>query len=687
MKQRTLTLLFISMLATTAQAGENNYGTIVVEGSSMRPGEFGIAPNSSALKDTASLLKRIPGANVNRNGPLTGIASYRGQYGAKINTEVDGMSWKEVGPNSMDPPLSHIPAALTETLTVYRGIAPVSSGMETIGGSMVVESRESKFTDSDDFEFHGLASLGYSDVDDGLTSALYGSYANKKHRFHASGSLEQGNDFEFDGGKSVDPSQYGRDTYTVGYGYRTGDHEFGFNYSNNDTGHTGTPSLPMDIIYVRGGILSADYNVKLGEGRSFEAAYYYQDMRHWMDNFTLRPNGIMMGMEREIQTEVDGGGLSLVYHTPLAAGNLSLGLEGDQSTHDTFVSDPTSAFFVDNFNGVERDRYSVFTEWEGSIGNGLDLEAGIRYTRINMDAGDVDIIAMAPPPALALRTAFNAEDRSVSDDNWDVSIVATQELSKGLSVEVGLARKTRSPTYQERYLWLPLEATSGLADGRLYIGDIDLDPEVAYQLELGLEYAVGNLYIAPRAFYHRVDDYIQGEASINGAANMVSNASSGRDALQFTNVDAGLYGVDVEWGYELDMNWRLDGTVSYVRGRRRDGGGDNLYRIAPLNTRAQLTYAIDNWSVATEVEAYSAQNDVAAYNGELKTAGYGLLHVRGEIEPVQGLSVGFGVENILDRNHENHTAGINRALGSDVDVGDKVKSPGRNIYITATYDW
>ena len=686
MKQFKLSLLSAAIIAVSANAADYSNQTIIVEGSKMRPGTFGVAPDSSALKDTASLLKRIPGANVNRNGPLTGIASYRGQFGGRINTVVDGMSWKEVGPNSMDPPLSHIPASLTENLTVYRGIAPVSSGIETIGGSMSTESRKSHFTDSADFETHGIASFGYSEVDNGLTGSLLSTYSNDTHRFHASVSKEQGDNYEYDGGE-VDPSQYDRDAYTVGYGFRQGAHDLGFNYTNNDTGHTGTSSLPMDIISVRGGIFSADYDIQLDEGRSLETSYYYQDMRHWMNNFQLRPNGSNSGKFRQNKTEVDGGGLSIVYKMPAVGGNLSVGLEGDQSNHESYISDPTSPFFVDNFNAVERDRYSMFAEWNGNLGDGLSIETGLRYTRVEMDAGDVDIIGGAPPPTQALKTAFNASDRSVEDNNVDVSMVLTQQLSNELSVELGLARKTRSASYQERYLWLPLEATGGLADGNLYIGNIDLDPEEAYQLELGLEYSAGGLYVAPRAFYHRVNDYIQGEVSTNGFANMVSNANGAGDALQFTNVDAELYGMDVEWGYELSGNLSLDGTVSYVRGRRRDGGGDNLYRIAPLNARTQLTYAQNGWSVATELEAYSAQNDVAQYNGELKSAGYGLLHLRGEIQPALGFNVGLGVENILDKDYADHTAAINRAMGSDVAVGDKVPSQGRNVYLTASFEW
>ena len=689
MKDFKLRLLPLAFISLTANAADYTNQTIIVEGSYMRPGAFGIAPDSLALKDTASLLKRIPGANVNRNGPLTGIASYRGQFGSRVNSVVDGMSWKEVGPNSMDPPLSHIPAALTDNLTVYRGIAPISSGIETIGGTMIAESRKSKFMGSSEFEFHGLASLGYSEVDNGLTSSVLASYANDSHRFHASMSKEQGDDYEFDGSESVDPSQYDRDAYTLGYGVKFGAHELGFNYSNNDTGHTGSPSLPMDIIWVRGGIFSADYKLKLGNGRWLETSYYYQDMRHLMNNFTLRPNGVMASKYRQNLTTVDGGGISAVYHMPLSGGSLSLGLEGDQSTHDGLITDPTNGmFYVDNFNGSQRNRYSTFAEWKGDISEALELEIGVRYTQVEMDSDQVDS-SMQMAPVLALKTAFNDSTLSQTDHNWDFDAILRKSLSSELSVELGFARKTRSASYQERYLWIPLEATGGLADNRVYIGDVNLDPEVAYQFEAGIEYGANGLYFAPRAFYHRVNDYIQGEEITATAANMVAGMMNNGNTtvLQFVNVDAELYGVDVEWGYELSAQWRLDGAVSYVRGRRRDGGGDNLYRIAPINTRAQLTFEQDSWSVSTELEAYAAQNDVADYNGEMKSAGYGLLHLRGEVQPIAGLNIGLGIENVLAKDYADHTAAINRAMGSDVATGDKVPGQGRNIYLTASYEW
>jgi iron complex outermembrane receptor protein len=227
--------------------------TIVVEGSGSRPGTFALAPDSSGFKDTAALLERVPGANVNRNGPLTGIPQYRGMFGNRVNVEIDGANIKEAGPNSMDTALSHIPAVLTESLTVYRGIAPVSSGIDTIGGTMKVKTKKGHFAETeDDIVSEGAVSSGFSSVDKGYFVSGFTSLANENHKLHVGVSKEEGNDYRYKEreGKKVIPTEYDRRGLIAGYSYQRNGHELSFNYTDNDTRNTGSPALPMDIVYV-----------------------------------------------------------------------------------------------------------------------------------------------------------------------------------------------------------------------------------------------------------------------------------------------------------------------------------------------------------------------------------------------------------------------------------------------------
>lgn len=76
--------------------------------------------------------------------------------------------------------------------------------------------------------------------------------------------------------------------------------------------------------------------------------------------------------------------------------------------------------------------------------------------------------------------------------------------------EIGVARKNRAPNLIERYLWTPLSASAGQADGRTYLGDLGLDPEAAWQFNVAADWHGPRWQFKVSPFYTVVDDYIQG---------------------------------------------------------------------------------------------------------------------------------------------------------------------------------
>ena len=337
-------------------------------------------------------------------------------------------------------------------------------------------------------------------------------------------------------------------------------------------------------------------------------------------------------------------------------------------------------FEIENFNNVERDVYGFFAEWNGSIATDWNLQLGGRYNRVNNDAGKVsDNRAAGLPGIAALQDRFNAADRDKSDNNFDLVGKLNWQLATQTNLIFEAGYKTRSPSYQERYLWLPMQATNGLADGNVYVGDINLDPEQAYEVGMGLDWYGAHAYVEPRVFYRYVDDYIQGTPVTDQAVINVNPA-----ALQFSNVDAKLYGADAAWGVTLTDNWSLDGVVSYVRGER-DDISDDLYRIAPLNGRASVTYRRNSWWASLEGIAYAKQNKVSETNNEEKTDSYQLLNLRAGIEVARDLFINAGVENIFDSTARDHLAGINRVAESDVGLGNRLPGQGRNYFASLQY--
>lgn len=653
----------------------------------------------SGVSGTSELMSKVPGGSFNDNGPISGQTQYRGMFGTRMNVRVDGMYINSGGPNWMDPPLHYLPKTLLESMEVSRGIAPVSSGTG-IGGYVKANTKSSQFMSSDKFEFHGDIQSSLHSVDDGYNLGGVLTYSNNKHRFHLLGARDEADDIDFGNGE-INGTEHERDNYGLGYGFQKGQRELAINFRHQDTGRSGNPSLPLDIVFLDTELFNAKYNTQWNNVK-IETTINYTDVGHQMDNFTLRPapDFFTPGGTTDRRL-VNATSDSLVYtlkgSLPVARGDLTVGFDTSLNEHDSSVLDPDQAsFFVTNFNNVQNDTYSFFVETEQQLNQRLGLELGVRYTRVEMDADDVSAIvtpAGGAGPTAALSTAFNSSDRSQEDNNIDWVAELSYDASDHLTVELGAARKTRSPYYLERYLWIPLEVNAGLGDSNSYVGDVNLDSEVSHQIELGLDWQHHHYYLAPRVYYRSVDDYIQGTASTNASVLTVANLNSETSPLVFSNVDAEFYGADANWGYSFNAEWRLDGVISYVRGKRRDID-DSLYRIAPLNSTLALTHEQASWSATVEGIFVAKQDDISntivtseSRTSNASTPGHILMNISGQWQPTHDLSLNAGVSNLLDKNYTNHLSGFNRNSGSDVPVGSRLPGQGRNVFATVSYEW
>ena len=642
--------------------------------------------------DVAQLLKKAPGANVNSNGPLTGIPQYRGMFGPRIATSLNGAQLAPSGPNWMDPPISYAVGGQLESLEVYRGIVPVSVAQESIGGAIDAKASRGNFTDSSDFALSGRLIGTAQSVNRGynLNTALFAS--NNQHRVKLAAMTESGDDAEFPEG-DIKPTEYERQRYDLGYGFRSGDHSFQFDYGYNDTGESGTPSLPMDIDYIEGDLYNFSYRFDIASAMEVAVDLYGSDLDHEMTNYKLRQAPAASRWRRNTASS-DNLGFNL--HTTLLDdhGAWRFGFDGFAAEHDSDIDNPDIAmFFVKNFNSAEREVYGAFLERQQHFDTAWRGEFGLRYNRVEMDADEVDgTPAMMMPPARMLRDAFNNAQRDQNDNNIDLVARAWYQASDNISWYAGIAQKYRSPSYQERYLWLPLEATGGLADGYTYTGNINLDPERSRQIELGFDFNHSRLTLSPRIFYNKVDDYIQGTPSEVAPALMfvqMMNNMNGTNMpapLQFNNVDAELYGFDMDWTWQLGEHWTASGLLNYVRGKR-DDINDNLYRIAPPNATFGLSYAAANWSAGVENVVYAKQDDVSDTNSERKTSGYGIVNLNASWQATAKLQLAAGVDNLFDKRYRDHLGGYNRAANPDIARGERLPGYGINAFARVVYEF
>ena len=646
--------------------------------------EMTITPDSAPLQggDITYLTARTPGGARIGNGELSGQMQYRGLFGERLNLRVDGQNFASGGPNLMDPVYHYAPAPLVSSVVIDRGVSPVSKGPGLGGGADAIFKRV-------DYTDGASASLGYDvmlggrSVNESVATGGVVGASSDQWRFNFMGAYEEGGDTEFGDGV-IGGTAFERAVYGLSAGVKTNAGEFSLDLRRQNTDPTGNPPFPMDIQYFDTDFARVGYQNDFGKIR-LNANINYSDVVHLMDNFSLRPAPTPM---RQRATFADattiGGAVSLVF--PSFGGEISVGVDTQETDHDVTITNPNNeAFFVTPFPDIDMSRFGGFGEWNSDLG-GLNTQVGLRIDHHDFASGDAELGTALPMGPRNLATAFNDANRDGSDTTFDGVVKLWSDATNGLSWRATLAHKEQMPGYIQRYGWLPINASGGLADGNIYVGDLDLDKETAWIAEAGFDYARERAYLRPTVYIRSIDNYIQGTpfddsvGVINSPVEMIANMNGDPTPLRWANVDARLIGFDFDAGYDFEGPLRLDGVVNYVRGERRDID-DNLYRIAPPNVMVGLTYEQPVWSATIEGRAVADQNKVSDTNSERPTDGYVVISAYGDWHIGDGVKLSAGVENLFDDVYEDHLSGYNRNGFGDVPIGERLPGTGRGVFL------
>jgi len=626
-------------------------------------------PLRAAARDSSSLIQAAPGAAVVRNGTQTGIVQLRGLMGDRVNVLVDGMDITPACPNHMDPPLHYITAEGLESLEVIAGITPVSQGGDAIAGSVIAKSASPQFGGTDKMETFGRAAAGYNGSNNGDDVLLRVGGANDKLSIAYTGERQTGGDVESARGK-VKATGFELNRHDLTLATKAGDGALRLDLGRQEARNVGTPALPMDMVKDDANKYALGYAGNFSFG-SVEAKAYRHEIDHLMDNYTLR--GLASGKFAPATSNDTGYQANVTLLQGI--NTYRLGAEYLINDFNSYSQNSTGAPATqDTIRNGSRDRFGVYGEWESKLGSQWKTLVGLRSDTVKTDASS---IVNQGAGTTADRNAFNNSNRSFTDSNWDFTAQAKYAADAASGYEIAFARKTRSPNLMERYLWTPANASAGMADGKTYIGNLSLKPEVSHQVSVGADWHGAGWQVKPSLFYNKVNDYIQGVAGLYAA-----NAA----VLKYTNIDAELYGVDGSWKYAVTSNLGLSGIVSYVRGKRTDVS-DNLYRLAPLRASINADYATGQWNHRAEWQLAARQDKVSANNSEAATGGYGLFNLRTSYRFDKKATLNAGIENLFDKYYADHLGGVNRVSGSVVAVGEHLPGAGRFGYVSADYRW
>jgi iron complex outermembrane receptor protein len=732
---RLLPALIAALLPVTASAEDAApLLTIVVTGTPQAASRFGVEVENlqslrPATSDSASLLRDVPGVSLYGAGGVSSLPAIHGLADDRLRIKVDGMDLISACGNHMNPALSYIAPTSVAAATVFAGIAPVSSGGDSIGGTILVDSREPEFAKAGEGVLtKGEAGVFYRSNGNARGGNLSATIASETLSLSYSGSRAEadnytvGGDFkpvyiDPDDGHSVDADEVGSSMYkstnqSVALAMRHENHLLELKAGVQDIPHQGWPNQRMDMTGNDSKQFNLGYQGKYDWGK-LEARAYHENTRHKMQFFDDKlywygsndgdpyadgdasciPSAGMDGCAGGMPMDTEGKNTGAVVKAdiPLSARDLlRVGGELQQYRLDDWWDPSGKGMWPNvfwNINNGERDRLAAFGEWEAQWSPRWLTQFGVRYEQVGMNAGEVQgYNATYVPDA----TAFNTADREKTDHNVDLTTLARYVPDAGKTLEFGYARKTRSPNLYERYTWstggMAMRMINWFGDGNGYVGNLDLEPEIAHTVSATFDWHDAaqekwGLKVTP--YYTYVDDYIN-------ATPIIAPATDTEFVyLRFVNQDAQLYGIDISGHLPLAKTGRLGsftatGMLNYVRGETTSGEEDKLYNIMPLNAKLAVVQRLRNWSNSAEVVLVAAKDDVSDVRNEMETAGYGLLNLRSSYQWKQA-RLDVGVENVLDRFYEHPLGGAYLGEGKTMSAtgvpwGVAVPGMGRSIY-------
>ena len=697
--------------------------------------EDDINRKGAASADTASLLRGIAGVHLNATGGLSSLPAIHGLADDRLRVKVNGMDLISSCPNHMNPPLSYMAPNDVGTLTVYAGLAPVSVGGDSLGGSIIAESLPPDFLTSAGAEFSGEVGGFYRSNNNARGANLKISYLTDTTLLSYSGNWSKADNYTA-ADKFKTQTASGRPDHQLALdevgssAYETQNHSlrlaWQLNQNNSIDARLNYQDMPQQLYpNQRMDLLDNEQiNLNLAWHRETDwglltTRFYHEKVDHMMDfgpdkQYWYGSNA-MMGMPctpirfmgdplgtcaagMPMYSESDNNGLTVKADYYLAANDvMRIGLELQQYALDDYWTPSGGGMgpgtFL-NINNGQRDRIAIYAEREHATSANWLLMYGLRYENVAMQTDEVEGYAngaSAPGMQMMQAAAFNSGSRSSTDHNVDVTLVARYQASAAVNVEFGYAHKVRSANLYEKYTWSSWMMAAGMnnlvGDGNGYVGNASLDPEQANTVSASMSWQdEQHNSLTVTSYFTYITDYIDAVA-----ANSMWQPNQ-FNVLRYKNQSARIYGTDVSgtWhiGHGKSGHWQLDASLSATSAENKDTGS-GLYQVIPVQGSLTLSHQYDGWHSSLEWALASSKEKVSDIRNEIQTAGYGLLNLQVSHQ-WQSFRIDAGVENLLDKFYFNPTGGAYTGQGMTMSLNGipyGIAVPGMGRAVHAGVQW
>ena len=224
--------------------------------------------------------------------------------------------------------------------------------------------------------------------------------------------------------------------------------------------------------------------------------------------------------------------------------------------------------------------------------------------------------------------------------------------------------------------------------GSVVVPNPDLEPEYAYNGELGVSATFKKFKIDLATYYTQLDNaLVRRDFSLNGETEVLfSGELSNVQAIQ-NAANAQVYGFEAGISYDFARNFNLTSKYTFTGGEEEldDGSISPSRHVAPQFGMTNINYSRDKWKIDIsalyngkfdfEDLAESQRNNPSLYaldeDGNPFSPSWYVLTLRSQYQFSKSLQATATIENITDQRYRPYSSGIS--------------GPGRNFILSLKY--
>lgn len=652
----------VSLVVSTFLMAETGVlEAITVQGETFSKEVKDISGEDLRSADLAEALSRQNASiSIIRGSGVANDILLRGQKRDNINILMDESKVYGGCPNRMDPALSHIHSDNVENVKIVEGPYDVEH-FGTLSGMIIAETKNPTKEVSGDVNLN-MGSYGYK------KASASASGGNDTVRVLLSASTEQSDQYKDGDGNTLsdqlnnaiaqgmgaagnryinpDLKAYEKKTF-MGKVFinPVENQEIRLGYTLNRSDNVLYPSRSMDADYDDSDIFTFGYSLYDLSAYSKEVSLevYKSEVTHPMSTKN-RVAGATNYMTAKMYTDMEGAKLKNVAN--VGNGELTYGVDisrrnWDGESYMTNVATGIEGVHTSNLPDVDTTNRALFAKYNTNIEN-VNIQVGSRY--------DDTTIKENAPVAVGVRDKNDYEALSFYT-------IATLRASDSVDYFIGLGKASRVPDAKELY-----RGTNALGN---------VDQTTNYETDIGFKTHYDGFGVNGKVFYSVLKDYIY------------------YNSAKYVNVDAVIYGAELDAYYDLSETLTLDYGMTYLKGKKDEplaGQSDkDLADIVPLKANIGLRYHFAEHSIKTEMVAAKRWNNYDSDNGEQEIPGYAVFNVKYNYKVTKNVDVTLGVDNIFDKKYALSNTYRDISLlsgGGDVVL---INEPGRYLYANLRY--